>query len=176
MLVLHPHLHLHRHHPHHYHLPPDMLEGPIPRRMLSFALPIAASGMLQQLFNSTDVAVVGQFAGHAALAAVGACSPVINLLINLFVGLSIGSNVVIAHLLGEGNDHGVRRAVHTSLLLALLSGIFLAGFGQVVAYPILAALSTPDDVLPKAVLYLRVYFAGMPFLMLYNFAAAILRS
>ena len=176
MLVLHPHLHLHRHHPHHYHLPPDMLEGPIPRRMLSFALPIAASGMLQQLFNSTDVAVVGQFAGHAALAAVGACSPVINLLINLFVGLSIGSNVVIAHLLGEGNDHGVRRAVHTSLLLALLSGIFLAGFGQVVAYPLLAALSTPDDVLPKAVLYLRVYFAGMPFLMLYNFAAAILRS
>ena len=120
-----------------------MLEGPIPRRLLSFAMPIAASGMLQQLFNSTDVAVVGQFAGHSALAAVGACSPVINLLINLFVGLSIGANVVIAHLLGEGNDHGVRRAVHTALLLALLSGI---------------------------------YFAGMPFLMLYNFAAAILRS
>ena len=153
-----------------------MLEGPIPRRLLSFAMPIAASGMLQQLFNSTDVAVVGQFVGHSALAAVGACSPVINLLINLFVGLSIGANVVIAHLLGEGNDHGVRRAVHTALLLALLSGIFLAGFGQVVAYPILAALSTPDDVLPQAVLYLRIYFAGMPFLMLYNFAAAILRS
>lgn len=172
----HPHLHLHRHHPHQYRLQVDMLEGPIPKQLLTFALPIAASGMLQQLFNSTDVAVVGQFAGHAALAAVGACSSVINLLINLFVGLSIGANVVIAHLLGEGNDQGVRRAVHTSLLIAILSGFFLAGFGQIAAYPILAALSTPVDILPQAVLYLRIYFAGMPFLMLYNFAAAILRS
>lgn len=153
-----------------------MLHGPIPRRLLSFAIPIAASGMLQQLFNSTDVAVVGQFAGSAALAAVGACSAVINLLINLFVGLSIGANVVIAHLLGEGNDAGVRRAVHTSILLALLSGLFLAALGQVVALPIMQALSTPDEILPQAVLYLRIYFAGMPFLMLYNFSAAILRS
>lgn len=153
-----------------------MLSGPIVRPLVKFALPIAATSILQQLFNSADVAVVGKYAGSNALAAVGANAPVINLLINLFVGLSIGSNVVIAHLIGQNDKGEIHKAVHTSISLALISGFFLAIVGQIAARPIVSVLSTPPEIVDEAILYLRIYFAGMPFLMLYNFTSAIMRS
>lgn len=154
----------------------DMLNGPLTVKMLKYAMTIAVSGALQQLFNSADVAVVGQFAGSNALAAVGTNGSLINLMINLFVGLSIGTNVVVATLTGEGNREGIRKAVHTSIALAFISGIFLAVMGWALARPILWRLSTPPEILDDAVLYLQIYFLGMPFVMLFNFAAAILRS
>lgn len=153
-----------------------MLEGPLVPRLLKFALPVAATNVLQQLFNSADVAIVGLFAGSDALAAVGSNGAIINIIINLFVGLSIGANVVVAHLLGQGDTKNVQRAVHTSMAIAIIGGIFLAIFGQIVATPLLRLLDTPAEILPLSAIYLRIYFAGMPFLMLYNFAAAILRA
>lgn len=154
----------------------DMLHGSIWDKIILFALPLAASSILQQLFNAADVAVVGNFSGSVALAAVGANGPVINLLVNLFVGLSIGTNVVVASFLGQNDIKRANRAVHTSIVLALISGVILAVIGVLFARPILEMLSTPADVLDLAVLYLRIYFAGMPFIMLYNFTSAILRS
>lgn len=154
----------------------DILYGPAAKSVLKFALPIAATGVLQQLFNSADVAVVGKFAGSNALAAVGANASVINLLINLFVGLSVGANVVISHLIGQKDYKDCRKAVQTSIAIALLSGAVLTVMGVAFARPILTALSTPEEILEEAILYLRIYFAGMPFVMLYNFCAAILRS
>jgi len=154
----------------------DMLNGPTLRKILLFALPLAASSILQQLFNSADYAVVGRFAGSEALAAVGANSSVINLLIGLFVGLSIGANVVIANYIGQQKKDKVKDAVHTSIAVSIISGIFLIGVGFVAARPILVFIDTPPDVLELAVIYLKVYFAGMPFIMVYNFGSAILRS
>ncbi len=154
----------------------DMLHGPLLGKILLFALPLAASSILQQLFNSADVAVAGRFAGYQAQAAVGVNSPVINLLINLFVGLSVGGNVVIANFIGQRKDHEIQDAVHTVITLALISGAFLLCLGQAAARPILTLMGTPEDVLDLAVTYLRIYFLGMPFIMLYNFGSAILRS
>lgn len=154
----------------------DMLHGPMLKKMLLFALPLAAGSILQQLFNAVDVAVVGQFASSEALAAVGANSSVITLLINLFVGISVGSNVIIAHYIGKGEPDRVNGAVHTSILLAILSGVILMILGMIIAGPLLKLMSTPDDVLEMAILYLRIYCIGMPFIMIYNFGAAILRS
>lgn len=154
----------------------DMLHGPLLGKILLFALPLAASSILQQLFNSADVAVAGRFAGYQAQAAVGVNSPVINLLINLFVGLSVGGNVVIANFIGQRKDHEIQTAVHTVIALALISGFFLLGLGQVAARPILTVMDTPADTLDLAVVYLRIYFLGMPFIMVYNFGSAILRS
>lgn len=153
-----------------------MLSGSIWDRVLLFALPLAASSILQQLFNSADVAIVGRFAGKQALAAVGSNGPIINLLVNIFVGLSIGSNVVISRYIGQGNENKIRRAVHTSILLAVLSGLFVAVVGILITRPMLSAMSTPSDIIDLSAKYLRIYFLGMPFLMLYNFSAAILRS
>ncbi len=154
----------------------DMLNGNIYRNMLIFALPLIASGVLQQSFNSVDVAVVGRFVGHKALAAVGSNGPVINLIVNLFVGISVGANVVIANYIGRSNSEGVRRTISTAVALALVSGVILLCVGSSVATPILHALGTPDDVLEAATSYLRIYSVGMPFMMVYNFGAAILRS
>ncbi len=154
----------------------DMLHGPLLGKILLFALPLAASSILQQLFNSADVAVAGRFAGYQAQAAVGVNTPVINLLINLFVGLSVGGNVVIANFIGQRKDHEIHTAVHTVVALAFLSGLFLLGLGQVAARPILSLMGTPEDTLDLAVVYLRIYFLGMPFIMFYNFGAAVLRS
>lgn len=141
----------------------DMLNGPLLKKILLFSLPLAASSVLQQLFNSIDVAVVGRFVGREALAAVGANSPVISLLINLFVGISMGANAIISNQIGSGNDDGVRRSVSTVSVLALASGLFLAVLGVAVARPILELIDTPQEVLDMAVLYLRVYFLGMRF-------------
>lgn len=154
----------------------NMLEGSILDKIILFAIPLALSSILQQLFNSCDIAVVGKFAGSEALAAVGANSSVINLLLNLFVGLSVGANVVIARYIGNDNQKKARESIHTSIVLALISGFLLMGLGVLCARPILTWMSTPDNVLDLAILYLKIYFCGMPFIMLYNFCAAILRS
>ena len=154
----------------------NMLEGSLGKKILLFAMPLAASSILQQLFNAADLAVIGNFAGNEALAAVGANAPVINLLVGVFVGLSIGTNVVIAKAIGQGNERRIGKAVHTSVLVSVLSGLILAAIGMIFAEPLLRLISTPDEILDLAVLYLRIIFLGMPFMMLYNFAAAILRS
>lgn len=154
----------------------DMLHGPLLKKILLFALPLAASSLLQELFNSVDVAVVGHFVGSNALAAVGSNAPVIGLLINLFVGISMGACAVLSHHIGTQNVERIRHTVNTVALVALISGVFLLFLGWVGARPILTWMGTPPDVLPDAVMYLRVYFLGMPFIMIFNFGSAILRS
>ena len=154
----------------------NMLEGSIMDKLLLFALPLAASSILQQLFNSADVAVAGKFAGPDALAAVGGNSAVINLLVNLFVGLSVGANVVIANYIGQKKEDKAREAVHTTVALSLICGVLLMVIGFFSARYILELIDTPSDTLDAAVLYLKIYFLGMPFMMFYNFSAAILRS
>ena len=154
----------------------DMLHGSLWDKIVLFALPLAASTILQQLFNSADVAVVGRFDSSQAMAAVGSNGAVINVLVNLFVGVSVGANMLIANYIGQGEREKVRQAVHTSVLLALISGLFLAAAGLVLSRPVLRMLSTPPDVLELAVTYLEIYFMGMPFIMLYNFGSAVLRS
>ncbi len=154
----------------------DMLHGSIFRKLLLFALPLIASGILQQSFNSVDVAVVGQFASSQALAAVGSNGLVISLIINLFIGISVGANVVIAHYIGRKDEQGIQNAISTTAVIAATSGIFLLITGLVIAKPLLEALDTPEDVMDLAVLYLRIFSLGMPFMMIYNFGAAILRS
>lgn len=153
-----------------------MLEGSLWDKILLFALPLAASSILQQLFNAMDVAVVGRFAGSEALAAVGANGPVINLIVGLFVGISVGTNAVIAILIGQGNERDIRKTVHTSILAAVVAGVALAAVGVRFAEPVLRLMSTPEDILELAIDYLQIYFLGMPSILLYNFAAAILRS
>lgn len=154
----------------------DMLHGPLAGPIILFALPLAFSSMLQQLFNAADTAVVGRFASSQAMAAVGSNSSVINLVVALFVGLSVGTNVVIAGLIGRGRREEIPTAVHTAVVVALISGVLLLFVGMGIARPMLTLMNTPEDVLDLAVLYLRIYFLGMPFIMLYNFGAAILRS
>lgn len=154
----------------------DMLNGPLFMKILFFALPLAASSLLQQLFNSVDVAVVGRFASSKALAAVGSNAPVISLLINLFIGISMGANVVISNHLGQRDEQSIRHAISTVTLVAAISGLLLMCIGIGVARPILELMDTPSDVLDMAVLYLRIYFIGIPFFLIFNFGAAILRS
>lgn len=154
----------------------DMLHGSLLNKILLFALPLAASSILQQLFNSVDIAVVGKFASSQALAAVGSNSSVISLMINLFVGISVGASVVIANYIGQRNERGIKNAIHTVSVITLASGGLLLVVGLLIARPILEMMDTPDDVIELAVLYLRIYFLGMPFFMIYNFGAAILRS
>lgn len=154
----------------------DMLNGPLFMKILIFALPLAASSLLQQLFNSVDVAVVGRFASSKALAAVGSNAPVISLLINLFIGISMGANVVISNHLGQRDEQSIRHAISTVTLVAAISGLLLICIGIGVARPILELMDTPSDVLDMAVLYLRIYFIGIPFFLIFNFGAAILRS
>ncbi len=154
----------------------DMCNGPITGKLLRFAIPLMLSGVLQLLFNAADIIVVGRFAGHQALAAVGSTGSLINLLINLFIGLSVGTNVLVANYTGAKEERAVSETVHTSILLSLVSGVFLIFFGGLLAGPLLSLMGTPSDVLDQAILYMRIYFAGMPASMLYNFGAAILRA
>ncbi len=154
----------------------DMINGSIADKMLYFAVPLAATGILQQLFNAADIAVIGQYCGSEAMAAVGSNSPVIGLLVNAFVGISLGANVVISKFTGQKDLQGIEKSVHTSVLFALLSGIILTIFGEIIAAPLLNLLSVPDNVYPMALLYLRVYLLGMPVIFLYNFESAIFRS
>lgn len=154
----------------------DMLHGAIGSKLLLFALPLAATGMLQQLFNAADVAVVGRFAGKNAMAAVGSNSPVIGLLVNGFVGISLGANVVISKFTGQRDKDGISKTVHTSVLFSLIGGIFITLLGELIAPFILSLLSVPAEVFPMAVAYLRIYLLGMPVILLYNFESAIFRS
>ena len=154
----------------------DMLHGPLFMKILLFTLPLAASSVLQQLFNSIDVAVVGHFASSQALAAVGSNAPVISLIINLFLGVSMGANVVISNHIGQNDDEKIKQAVATAGMVAVVGGLLLMFIGVAVAKPILTLMGTPPDVLPLAILYLRIYFLGMPFFMMFNFGSAILRS
>ena len=154
----------------------DMLQGSLTDKILKFALPLAATGILQQLFNAADVAVIGQYAGKNAMAAVGSNSPVIGLLVNAFVGIALGANVVISRFTGQKNSDGVHKAVHTSVVFAVLSGFFLTILGELIAPYLLHLLSVPDDVFPLSLLYLRVYLLGLPVIFLYNFESAIFRS
>lgn len=154
----------------------DMLNGPMFTKILWFALPLALSSILQLLFNAADTIVVGQFAGSQALAAVGSNGALINLIVNVFMGLSIGSNVIVARYRGQGDEAQINKAVHTSIFISLLSGVLLAFIGFFVAPQLLTLMGTPHDVIALSSLYLKIYFMGMPFLMLYNFGAAILRA
>lgn len=154
----------------------DMCTGPLWRKILLFSIPLMLSGILQLLFNAADIVVVGRYVGSNALASVGATSSLINLLTNLFIGLSIGSNVLIARYYGAKNIEATRETLHTSILLSLISGLILAFIGVILANPLLSLMGTPDDVLHLATLYMRIYFLGMPAVMLYNFGSAILRG
>ena len=154
----------------------DMCSGKLLPKILTFALPLMCSSVLQLLFNAADIVVVGKFAGDNSLAAVGSNAALINLMVNLFVGLSVGANILAARYTGAGNREGLRQTVHTSMLLVLLSGILLAVVGVITARPLLHLMQVPDSILPLAALYLRIYFLGMPAAMLYNFGAALLRS
>ena len=154
----------------------DMTHGSLADKILFFALPLMASSMLQLLFNAADVVVVGRFAGKEALAAVGSTTSLINLMVSLFVGLSVGTNVVVARNLGAGRYDKVTRAVHTSILMALVSGAVLAVVGFFLSKQFLHWMSSPEDVIDLSSLYLKIYFLGMPATMSYHFGAAILRS
>lgn len=157
----------------------DMLNGSIWNKLPVFALPIAATGILEQLFNASDIAIVGNFAQTdktAAVAAVGANSPIIGLILNLFIGIALGANVVIANAIGRDDRQTVQKAVHTSMVVSVIGGVLVAIIGEIIAEPLLTALNVPDDVLELALLYLRIYFLGMPVILLYNFEAAIFRS
>ncbi|MEZ3485659.1 MAG: MATE family efflux transporter [Lachnospiraceae bacterium] len=154
----------------------DMVNGSLGDKIIKYAIPLAITGILQQLFNAADLAVVGHFSGKEAMAAVGSNAPVIGLLVNLFVGISLGSNVIIAKSIGQRDNENISRAVHTSVVVALLGGVFLAVLGEFLAPEIVKMLDVPKDVYPLAVKYLRIYLAGMPVILLYNFEAAIFRS
>ena len=153
-----------------------MCEGPILPKMLRFAVPLMFSSILQLLFNAADVVVVGKFAGDDALAAVGCTGSLINLLINLFMGLSVGANVMVARHFGAKRESELKKSVHTSMLLSVLGGLLLTGVGVFFTEGILELMETPAEVLPLAALYLRIYFMGMVPNMIYNFGSAILRA
>ncbi|MBO5668565.1 MAG: MATE family efflux transporter [Lentisphaeria bacterium] len=154
----------------------DMCHGPLARQMICFAFPLVVSGVLQLLFHAADLIVIGRFASHAALAAVGSTTAVTFLLVNIFFGLSVGTNVLVARYLGEKNRKDTSRTVHTAIMTGLSAGTVLAVIGIVMARPALKWMDTPDDVLDMAVLYMWIYFGGMPVIMLYNFGSAIMRA
>lgn len=154
----------------------DMINGPLLPGILRFALPLALSSVLQLAFNAADMIVLGQFAGKTALAAVGATGALINLIVNLFAGLSVGVNVIVANQLGARRHQEVSDTVHTAMLTALLGGGGLLLIGMLFCGVFLRWMGTPEDVIDQAAVYMRIYFAGMPFLMVYNFGSAILRA
>lgn len=154
----------------------DMLHGPLLGKILAYAVPFALSSILEQLFITIDVAVVGRFASSEALAAVGANTFLINLFINLFVGVSLGANVVLANYIGQNDTQRIRKAVSTTASLSIISGFFLLIAGLLAAKPMLSAMGTPEDIISEATLFLKIYFLGSPFFMIYNFGASILRS
>ena len=154
----------------------DMCNGPILKKMLLFALPLMLSSILQLLFNAADIVVVGRFAGDDSLAAVGSTSSLINLLTNLFIGLSVGANVLVARYYGAKKEEELKDTVHTAMTLSLIGGVVLTIIGIIGAPVILRWMQSPPEVLPLAIVYLRVYFAGMTAVMVYNFGSSILRA
>lgn len=154
----------------------DMCHGPLLGKILVFYIPLMLSGILQLLFNAADIIVVGQFAGNESLAAVGSTGALINLIINLFIGLSVGANVLVARYYGANQQTELKEMVQTAIATSVISGILLVFVGFFVAKPALTLMGTPDDVVGQSVLYMRIYFFGMPFMMAYNFGAAVLRA
>ena len=154
----------------------DMCNGSIMDKLISFSLPLMVSGILQLAFNAVDIIVVGRFSGSQALAAVGSTTALINVFTNLFIGISLGANVLAARFYAAGKDREMSETVHTSITLALISGIMMAVIGALLAKWALEIMGTPDDVIGQSALYMRIYFMGMPFFMLYNYGAAILRA
>ena len=157
----------------------DMLSGPLWNKIPQFALPVAATAVLGQLFNASDLAIIGNFTGDirtVAVAAVGANSAVISLVLNFFVGIALGVNVVIANAIGRNDREEVQRVVHTAVIVAVIGGILVAVLGQLAAGRLLGTLHVPDEVFPYALLYLRIYLLGMPVMLLYNFEAVYRRA
>lgn len=154
----------------------DMCNGSIMDKLISFALPLMLSGILQLMFNAVDIIVVGHFSSSQALAAVGSTTALINVFVNLFIGVSLGTNVLAARFYAAGKDKEMSEVVHTSILFALISGIVMAVIGVLLAKPALQLMQTPADVIDQSALYMRIYFLGMPFFMLYNYGAAVLRA
>ena len=154
----------------------DMCNGSIMDKLISFALPLMLSGILQLMFNAVDLVVVGHFSGQEALAAVGSTTALIAVFTNLFIGISLGANVLAARFYAAGRDKEMSETVHTSIMLALISGVAMAIVGVIFAKGALQLMDTPDDVIDLSTLYMRIYFMGMPFFMLYNYGAAILRA
>ena len=154
----------------------DMCNGTLMDKLISFSLPLMLSGILQLLFNAVDIIVVGRFTGSQALAAVGSTTALINIFTNLFIGISLGANVLAARFYASGKEKEMSETVHTSITLALISGLVMALAGVLLARFALNLMVTPNDVIDQSVLYMRIYFLGMPFFMLYNYGAAILRA
>ena len=154
----------------------DMCNGPLAGKILLFYFPLMLSGILQLLFNAADIAVAGRFAGNEALAAVGSTSSLTNLLVNLFIGLSVGANVLVARFYGAGQTDELKSMVQTAVATSVIGGVILIFVGFLVSKPALTLMGTPADVIAHSVLYMRIYFAGMPFMMAYNFGAAVLRA
>jgi len=154
----------------------DMCNGSIMDKLISFSLPLMLSGILQLMFNAVDIVVVGRFSGSQALAAVGSTTALINIFTNLFIGISLGANVLAARFYASGKEKEMSETVHTAITLALISGIIMAVVGLVLAKLALVLMGTPSDVIELSTLYMRIYFCGMPFFMLYNYGAAILRA
>ena len=154
----------------------NMSEGSILKNLLLFSLPLIASSVLQLFFNAADVVVVGRFAGDNSLAAVGSNGSIINLLTNVFMGMSVGANVLVARYFAAKQEMEVRKTVHTAITLSVISGVILAVLGVVAAKQLLIWMQSPAEVIELSALYLRIYFLGMPATLLYNFGAAILRG
>lgn len=154
----------------------DMLHGALWKKIIAFAMPIAASSMFQQFFNMADTAVVGRFADANALAAVGTNGEIVGLLVSMSLGLAMGANVLLARFIGANKKEKISEALHSSIMLALIIGVVIAVIGVFISQPVLEAIHTPDTVLPLAVMYLKIYFAGYPALLLYDFGSSILRA
>ena len=154
----------------------DMCNGTIMDKLISFSLPLMLSGILQLMFNAVDIIVIGRFSGSQSLAAVGSTTALINMFTNLFIGISLGANVLSARFYAAGKDKEMSETVHTAITLALISGIIMVFVGLIFAKPVLELMDTPDDVINLSTLYMRIYFMGMPFFMLYNYGASILRA
>ena len=154
----------------------DMCNGTLLDKLISFAFPLMLSGILQLMFNAVDIIVVGNFSGSQALAAVGSTTSLINLFINLFIGISLGANVLAARYYAAGKDKEMSETVHSAMALALISGVMMLFVGLIFARGALELMDTPDDVIDQSTLYMRIYFLGMPFFMMYNYGAAILRA
>ena len=154
----------------------DMCNGPLLGKILIFYVPLMLSGILQLLFNAADIVVVGRFAGNEALAAVGSTSSLTNLIVNLFIGLSVGANVLVARYYGAGQNNELKEMVQTAVATAVVGGVILIFLGFFLSKPALGWMGTPEDVISHSVLYMRIYFAGMPFMMVYNFGSAVLRA
>ena len=154
----------------------DMCSGSIMDKLISFSLPLMVSSILQLMFNAVDIIVVGRFSGSSALAAVGSTTALINIFTNLFIGISLGANVLAARYFAAGRDKEMSEAVHTAVTLALISGVIMAFVGVGTSRLALGLMDTPGDVIDQSVIYMRIYFMGMPFFMLYNYGAAVLRA